>query len=125
MHEALFNYSCIQEFSISGEELLKKHFPIIRTPYQGFTFEGLANRNSLGYADIYGLGDLKDMDTMFRGTLRYQGYSDLLYAFKQLGFLDLKQPLSCTSWVNKYVFKNKKYTQVFFLYFSNYPFFFF
>ncbi|CAO3635887.1 unnamed protein product [Cunninghamella echinulata] len=99
-NDALY-WSNGKEYSISGEELLKKHFPIIRTPYQGFTFEGLANRNSLGYADIYGLGDLKDMDTMFRGTLRYQGYSDLLYAFKQLGFLDLKQSLSCASW-NQY-----------------------
>lgn len=52
--------------------MLKEHFPVVQTPYAGFVFEGLANRNSLGYADIYGLGKLSDMDTMFRGTLRYQ-----------------------------------------------------
>lgn len=64
-------------------------------------FEGLANRNSLGYADIYGLGDLSEMDTMFRGTLRYQGYSDLLYAFRKLGFLDQDKPIAdqCQTWV--------------------------
>jgi alpha-aminoadipic semialdehyde synthase len=94
-----------QEHAIAGDDLLKFHFPTIRTAYTGFVFEGLANRNSLGYADIYGLGDLKDMDTMFRGTLRYQGYSDLLYALKQLGFLDLKQALTCNSWVSE---KKKK-----------------
>lgn len=47
----------------------------MRTPFAGFVFEGLANRNSLGYADIYGLGPLSNMDTMFRGTLRYQVYT--------------------------------------------------
>ncbi|KAG1500868.1 hypothetical protein G6F46_003999 [Rhizopus delemar] len=88
-----------KEHTISGSQLLKQHFPIVRTPFAGFVFEGLANRNSLGYADIYGLGPLSNMDTMFRGTLRYQGYSDLLYAFRQLGFLDLNQSLDhCTNW---------------------------
>jgi alpha-aminoadipic semialdehyde synthase len=80
--------------------LLKEHFPDVRTPYAGFVFEGTANRNSLGYADIYGLGELSDMDTMFRGTLRYQGYSDLLYAFRKLGFLEQSKSLDqCHSWV--------------------------
>ncbi|ORX56155.1 hypothetical protein DM01DRAFT_1320289 [Hesseltinella vesiculosa] len=87
-----------QEYHISGDDLLKDHFPTVKTAYRGFVFEGLANRNSLGYADIYGLGSLQEMDTMFRGTLRYQGYSDLLYAFKRLGFLDMTKPLSLDSW---------------------------
>ncbi|CEP17880.1 hypothetical protein [Parasitella parasitica] len=89
-----------KKHTISGENLLKEHFPVVQTPYAGFVFEGLANRNSLGYADIYGLGDLSQMDTMFRGTLRYQGYSDLLYAFRKLGFLDQERPIAgqCQSW---------------------------
>lgn len=78
---------------------------MVQTPYAGFVFEGLANRNSLGYADIYGLGDLSGMDTMFRGTLRYQGYSDLLYAFRKLGFLDQVKPVAdqCHTWVCVYL----------------------
>ncbi|KAJ2156250.1 hypothetical protein GGF46_005312 [Coemansia sp. RSA 552] len=56
--------------------------------FPGFAFEGLANRDSLQYADIYGL-HLDDMDTMFRGTLRYQGYSEILAALLRLGFLNL------------------------------------
>ncbi|KAJ1748278.1 hypothetical protein LPJ79_004661 [Coemansia sp. RSA 1821] len=56
--------------------------------YPGFAFEGLANRDSLQYADIYGLR-LEDMDTMFRGTLRFQGYSEILDGLLKLGFLDL------------------------------------
>ncbi|KAI9256769.1 Saccharopine dehydrogenase-domain-containing protein [Helicostylum pulchrum] len=87
--------------TISGDNLLKEHFPVVQTPYSGFVFEGLANRNSLGYADIYGLGELSDMDSMFRGTLRYQGYSDLLHAFRKLGFLEQTKPLNqCNSWSN-------------------------
>ncbi|KAJ2546874.1 hypothetical protein EV175_005439 [Coemansia sp. RSA 1933] len=60
------------------------HVPL----FNGFAFEGLANRDSLQYADIYGL-QLDNMDTMFRGTLRYQGYSDILNCFLKLGFLSL------------------------------------
>ncbi|KAJ1823329.1 hypothetical protein LPJ56_002998, partial [Coemansia sp. RSA 2599] len=61
-----------------------KHVPL----YPGFAFEGLANRDSLQYADIYGL-QLDQMDTMFRGTLRYQGYSEILDCLLKLGLLDL------------------------------------
>ncbi|KAJ1723018.1 hypothetical protein LPJ53_002636 [Coemansia erecta] len=56
--------------------------------YPGFAFEGLANRDSLQYADIYGL-QLDQMDTMFRGTLRYHGYSEILDCLLKLGFLNL------------------------------------
>ncbi|CDH56826.1 alpha-aminoadipic semialdehyde mitochondrial [Lichtheimia corymbifera JMRC:FSU:9682] len=89
-----------KQHNIAGVDLLKQHFPSVRTPFQGFTFEGLANRDSLKYTDIYGLGNLNDMDTMFRGTLRYQGYSDLLYAFRKLGFLSLKEDFTSlvSSW---------------------------
>jgi alpha-aminoadipic semialdehyde synthase len=51
---------------------LKRHFPTVETPYTGFAFEGLANRNALDYVNVYGLGQLSDMDTMFRGTLRFK-----------------------------------------------------
>ncbi|KAJ2701701.1 hypothetical protein FB645_004542 [Coemansia sp. IMI 203386] len=61
--------------------------------YPGFAFEGLANRDSLQYADIYGL-QLDQMDTMFRGTLRYQGYSEILDCLLKLGLLDLDPQLS-------------------------------
>ncbi|KAI8992221.1 Saccharopine dehydrogenase-domain-containing protein [Pilobolus umbonatus] len=90
-----------QKHVISGQDLLKNHFPRVQTPFRGFVFEGLANRNSLDYVDIYGLGSLSEMDTMFRGTLRYQGYSDLLYAFRKLGFLN-EQPMNtpCHNWAD-------------------------
>ncbi|OZJ02634.1 hypothetical protein BZG36_04160 [Bifiguratus adelaidae] len=85
--------------TIPGESLLQQHFPAVNTPFAGFNFEGLANRNSLSYAQLYGLGRVEDMDDMMRGTLRYKGYSDLMNAFRRLGFLDTKSTLAAVqSW---------------------------
>lgn len=48
-------------------------------------FEGYANRDSLGYRDLY---NLKDVKTMFRGTLRRPGYCRAWNCFVQLGATD-------------------------------------
>ena len=48
-------------------------------------FEGYANRNSLQYREIYGLGNIP---TIFRGTLRRKGYSEAWDVFVQLGLTD-------------------------------------
>ncbi|CAI2161774.1 19390_t:CDS:10 [Funneliformis geosporum] len=72
---------------ISGKQLLKYHFPTVPI-YPGFAFEGLANRDSLSYINTYGLAPLSTKSAMFRGTLRYKGFSDLMYSFYKLGFLD-------------------------------------
>ncbi|KAJ2436212.1 hypothetical protein IWW41_000379 [Coemansia sp. RSA 2522] len=63
--------------------------------FPGFAFEGLANRDSLQYADIYGL-KLNDMDTMFRGTLRYRGFAEILDAMYELGMLSLDNAVRMT-----------------------------
>ena len=55
--------------------------------FKGFAFEGLANRDSLSYIEKYNLDD-SVLQTMFRGTLRYKGYSELMDMFSKLGFLD-------------------------------------
>ncbi|OMJ09981.1 Alpha-aminoadipic semialdehyde synthase, mitochondrial [Smittium culicis] len=49
-----------------------------------FSFEGLANRDSLSYVDVYGL-DLQELDSMLRGTLRFKGYSELMDCFSSFG----------------------------------------
>ncbi|KAI8872471.1 hypothetical protein GQ42DRAFT_174340 [Ramicandelaber brevisporus] len=71
---------------IPGTQLLAQHFASVPI-YNGFALEGLANRDSLPYASLYGL-DLDSMDTMFRGTLRFKGFSDLMHAYLRLGLLD-------------------------------------
>jgi alpha-aminoadipic semialdehyde synthase len=55
--------------------------------YKGFNFEGIANRDSLKYIDIYGLNP-NDMETMFRGTLRYKGFCERMKRLRKYGFLN-------------------------------------
>jgi len=48
-------------------------------------FEGYANRDSLKYLDVYGL---RDIPTIYRGTLRRPGFCRAWNAFVQLGATD-------------------------------------
>lgn len=64
-------------------ELFKHGKPINVLP--GFALECLPNRDSLIYGDLYGISDA---DTVFRGTLRYQGFSDMMQAMSDLGLFD-------------------------------------
>jgi saccharopine dehydrogenase-like NADP-dependent oxidoreductase len=54
-------------------------------------FEGYANRNSLKYRSIYGL---KDILTLYRGTIRRVGFSKAWNMFVQLGMTDDDYTLS-------------------------------
>jgi saccharopine dehydrogenase-like NADP-dependent oxidoreductase len=50
---------------------------------QALTLEGYPNRDSISYQEIYGLGDATKM---LRGTLRYTGFTELINAFKEIGY---------------------------------------
>lgn len=57
-----------QEWEIPGESLLLQNFPDV--PLSNvLRLEGLANRNSMHYADTYSLKN-EELRTMLRGTLR-------------------------------------------------------
>lgn len=71
-------------YEVPGHQLLDIAMPVNVSDYD---LEGLPNRDSLKYQKIYGLPDLEDMHTMFRGTLRYKGFSKVLRAFRDLGYL--------------------------------------
>ncbi|KAF9236788.1 Saccharopine dehydrogenase-domain-containing protein [Melanogaster broomeanus] len=72
---------------IPGEKLLSNYFPDV--PISNvLKLEGLANRDSLPYADTYDLGTLDSLRTVLRGTLRYPGFADLVHSFKAIGLLD-------------------------------------
>ncbi|CAG8458444.1 9525_t:CDS:10 [Cetraspora pellucida] len=75
-----------KKHKILGGELLKSHFPTVPIDSK-YEFEGLANRDSLSYIDTYGLAPLETKNAMLRGTLRYKGFSDLMYSFLKLGLL--------------------------------------
>ncbi|KAM0786112.1 hypothetical protein ACM66B_006922 [Microbotryomycetes sp. NB124-2] len=89
LNDATFRLSS-RQVTVPGAKLLKSHFnsvPILR----GFSFEGVANRNSLGYLEEYGLPH--DLPTILRGTLRYPGFARTVDVFKKIGLLEL-EPLS-------------------------------
>ncbi|ORY32502.1 putative Saccharopine dehydrogenase [Naematelia encephala] len=71
---------------IAGSELLAKHFPKVDL-WKGLALEGLANRDSMPYASKYGLGEIDELTDLFRGTLRYQGFSRVLDAFRAQGLI--------------------------------------
>lgn len=73
--------------SVAGQDLLRDHFPDVKL-WRGLALEGLANRDSLPYAEKYGLGPVDGLRDLFRGTLRYQGFSALLDHFRRLGLLN-------------------------------------
>lgn len=53
--------------------------------YKGFALEGTPNRDSLKYETLYEM----TFETLFRGTLRYKGYSALMNSFKSIGLISL------------------------------------
>ncbi len=61
----------------------------------GFAFEGLPNRDSLKYKQLYGIPEAK---TMMRGTLRYEGFSSMMHQFQHLGLLN-HQESNCLTWL--------------------------
>lgn len=52
----------------------------------GFAFEGFPNRDSMKYAELYGLG--KDVHTLLRGTIRYRGFAENMKPMQLLGLID-------------------------------------
>ncbi|HUU81948.1 MAG TPA: saccharopine dehydrogenase C-terminal domain-containing protein [Phycisphaerae bacterium] len=68
---------------VPGPELFAHHHTV---EVAGLgTLEAYPNRDSLGYMDLYGLADI---ETMFRGTFRYQGWCETLKKVVDLGLLE-------------------------------------
>uniref|UniRef100_A0A1D1Z4G1 Alpha-aminoadipic semialdehyde synthase n=1 Tax=Anthurium amnicola TaxID=1678845 RepID=A0A1D1Z4G1_9ARAE len=51
-----------------------------------FALEYLPNRNSLVYGDLYGINN--EASTIFRATLRYEGFSEIMGTLAKIGFFD-------------------------------------
>ena len=72
---------------VEPADLFATNWPL---PVEGVgTLEAYPNRNSLQYLGLYGL---HDVDTMFRGTLRYPGWCRMMKTLVDLGWLDLQPP---------------------------------
>lgn len=98
IHPSKINLS-LQMHHVPGKELLSSYFPSVPI-MPGFALEGLANRNSIPYAEEYNLGPLESLETVFRGTLRYKGFADLLSTMARCGLLSTAESNKITlkSW---------------------------
>ncbi len=66
---------------IEGKDLFRNHWPI---QIGGMDLETYPNRDSVPYVDIYGI---RKASTMYRGTLRFRGWSRTMLAVSQSGLL--------------------------------------
>mmetsp|Transcript_42248 Transcript_42248/g.132307 ORF Transcript_42248/g.132307 Transcript_42248/m.132307 type:complete len:1086 (-) Transcript_42248:257-3514(-) len=85
-----------ERFDVEGQELLEndadfenEHFAA-ELAKRGLQLECLPNRDSLKYKGLY---DIEKADTVFRGTLRYRGWSNIFNGFQKLGLMDANAEL--------------------------------
>ncbi|PIA43283.1 hypothetical protein AQUCO_02000603v1 [Aquilegia coerulea] len=77
---------------VDGHKLYEAATRFRLTDLPAFALECLPNRNSLVYGDVYGIGN--EASTIFRGTLRYEGFSDIMGSLARTGlFNDDAHPL--------------------------------
>jgi saccharopine dehydrogenase (NADP+, L-glutamate forming) len=74
-----------EEIFVPGDELFQHRWPVPVVIEGTLTqLEGYPNRNSLPYMETYGI---TDTDDMFRGTLRYPGWCEIMSYVLKLGYL--------------------------------------
>ncbi|KAG8811525.1 hypothetical protein FRC19_003744 [Serendipita sp. 401] len=83
-------------------------FPLV----PGLALECLPNRDSLSYGPIYGLNSAEKLESMFRGTLRYKGFSSMMQCFLSSGVLDLTTPLNLNAHGGWYSFLSQALSRV-------------
>jgi alpha-aminoadipic semialdehyde synthase len=86
-----------QEVRIPGEELLAS---VQSRPFDSrLNLEGIPNRDSLKYEQLYGI---EGIPTMLRGTLRYNGFCSVMKSFRKMGLFNLDpnpfQFSNCKNW---------------------------
>jgi len=67
---------------VDGDRLLNTAVPF-RDAWSDLQLECLPNRDSLYYEKVYGI---QGVPSIFRGTLRYEGFSSLVRVFRNMGF---------------------------------------
>ncbi|KAJ5779416.1 saccharopine reductase Lys7-Penicillium chrysogenum [Penicillium paradoxum] len=69
--------------SIDGPDLMATAKPFFI--YPGFAFVGYPNRDSTGFRERYNIPEAQDL---VRGTLRYQGFPEMIKVLVDIGFLN-------------------------------------
>ncbi|KAL1219562.1 Alpha-aminoadipic semialdehyde synthase [Cardamine amara subsp. amara] len=72
--------------NVNGENLYDSATRFRVPNFPAFALECLPNRNSLVYGELYGIES--EASTIFRGTLRYEGFSMIMATLSKLGFFD-------------------------------------
>ncbi|WOG94156.1 hypothetical protein DCAR_0313449 [Daucus carota subsp. sativus] len=71
---------------VNGDDLYDSATRFRIPDLPAFALECLPNRNSLVYGDLYGIGN--EALTIFRGTLRYEGFGEIMGTMARIGFFD-------------------------------------
>ncbi|XP_031375045.1 alpha-aminoadipic semialdehyde synthase [Punica granatum] len=71
---------------IDGKQLYDSASKFRISELPAFALECIPNRNSLIYGDLYCISH--EAATVFRGTLRYEGFSEIMGALARAGFFD-------------------------------------
>ncbi|KAH9306499.1 hypothetical protein KI387_010903, partial [Taxus chinensis] len=75
-----------QTIRVNGENLYDSATSLRLPHLPAFALERLPNRNSLVYGDLYGITN--EASTVFRATLRYEGFSEIMSSLAKLGFFN-------------------------------------
>ncbi|ESW26524.1 hypothetical protein PHAVU_003G126300 [Phaseolus vulgaris] len=71
---------------IDGNDLYDSATRLRLPELPAFSLECLPNRNSLLYGDLYGIAS--EASTIFRGTLRYEGFSEIMGTLSRIGLFN-------------------------------------
>ncbi|KAE9602514.1 putative oxidoreductase [Lupinus albus] len=84
-NSATYTY-CGETVHVDGDKLCDSATKLRIPDFPAFALECLPNRNSLLYGDLYGIGS--EASTIFRGTLRYEGFSEIMGTFSRIGLFN-------------------------------------
>lgn len=80
---------------VDGDDLYDSAIKFRMHDFPAFALEVLPNRNSLTYGDLYGIQN--EASTIFRGTLRYEGFGEIMGTLAKIGFFESDVSLILTN----------------------------
>ncbi|XP_050218217.1 alpha-aminoadipic semialdehyde synthase [Mercurialis annua] len=80
--------------NVEGDKLYESAFKLRLPDLPAFALECLPNRNSLVYGKVYGI---EDASTIFRGTLRYEGFGEIMGTLARIGLFSTESHSDLTS----------------------------
>ncbi|KAI4344673.1 hypothetical protein L6164_011872 [Bauhinia variegata] len=78
--------SCGETIHIEGDNLYDSATRLRIPDFPAFALECLPNRNALVYGELYRIDS--EASTIFRGTLRYEGFGEIMGTLSRVGFFN-------------------------------------